>query len=74
MELLHQVEEVKALEEKQGAEVFRLTQQVRDRERLHETSTDASRARATRLHLIIRDLRWVLFLTPRMCVVTAVFQ
>lgn len=57
MELIHQVEEMKAAEEKQSAEVFRLAQQVRDRERLLETSTDTSRARATRLHLIIRDLR-----------------
>ncbi|XP_050702166.1 centrosomal protein of 290 kDa-like isoform X1 [Eriocheir sinensis] len=57
LELLHQVEEMKATEEKQSGEVFRLAQQLRDRERLHETSSDASRARATRLHLIIRDLR-----------------
>lgn len=57
LELIHQVEELKLLEEKQSAEVFRLAQQVRDRERLLETSTDTSRARATRLHLIIRDLR-----------------
>lgn len=57
------MEEMKATEEKQSAEVFRLAQQVRDKERLHETSSDASRARATRLHLIIRDLRWVLHCT-----------
>ncbi|XP_063883393.1 centrosomal protein of 290 kDa-like [Scylla paramamosain] len=57
LELIHQVEELKLVEEKQSAEVFHLAQQVRDRERLLETSTDTSRARATRLHLIIRDLR-----------------
>lgn len=51
------MEEVRAREERQSAEVLRLAQQVRDRERLHETATDASRARATRLYLIIRDLR-----------------
>lgn len=56
------MEEMKAVEEKQSAEVFRLAQQVRDRERLLETSADTNRVRATRLHLIIRDLRCVLLL------------
>ncbi|XP_071534786.1 centrosomal protein of 290 kDa-like isoform X2 [Panulirus ornatus] len=57
LELTVDVDETKALSEKQKIEISRLSQQLRDRERLLETAADTSRARATRLHVIIRDLR-----------------
>nr|XP_045615511.1 centrosomal protein of 290 kDa-like isoform X1 [Procambarus clarkii] len=57
LELIAELDETKSEREKQIIEMSRLSQQLRDRERLLETSADTSRARATRLYIIIRDLR-----------------
>ncbi|XP_069941659.1 centrosomal protein of 290 kDa isoform X3 [Cherax quadricarinatus] len=57
LELIAEVDETKALCEKRSVEISSLSQQLRDRERLLETSTDTNHARATRLYVIIRDLR-----------------
>ncbi|XP_064105190.1 LOW QUALITY PROTEIN: centrosomal protein of 290 kDa-like [Macrobrachium nipponense] len=57
LELLSELEETKAINEKQGMKIIRLSHQLRDRERLLETATDSSRSRAIRLYTIVRDLR-----------------
>ncbi|KAK4324098.1 hypothetical protein Pmani_005256 [Petrolisthes manimaculis] len=57
LELTSALEEVEGGMQKAEAEVWGLRQQVRQRDRLIETSTQDARARATRLHLIITDLR-----------------
>ncbi|ROT64968.1 hypothetical protein C7M84_017075 [Penaeus vannamei] len=57
LELIATQEEAKVANEKLSIEISRLRQQLRDRDRLLETATDSSRSRATRLHVIIRDLR-----------------
>lgn len=59
LELIATQEEAKVANEKLSIEISRLRQQLRDRDRLLETATDSSRSRATRLHVIIRDLRFV---------------
>ncbi|XP_066957218.1 LOW QUALITY PROTEIN: centrosomal protein of 290 kDa-like [Macrobrachium rosenbergii] len=56
LELLSELEETKAINEKQGMKIIRLSHQLRDRERLLETATDSSRSRAIRLYAIVRDL------------------
>ncbi|XP_047480912.1 centrosomal protein of 290 kDa-like [Penaeus chinensis] len=57
LELIAAQEEAKAANEKLSVEISRMRQQLRDRDRLLKTATDSSRSRATRLHVIIRDLR-----------------
>lgn len=57
LELTSALEEAKGGMQRAEAEVWGLRQQVRQRDRLMETSTRDARARATRLHLIITDLR-----------------
>ncbi|XP_068215438.1 centrosomal protein of 290 kDa-like [Palaemon carinicauda] len=56
-ELLSELDETKAINEKQGMKIIRLSHQLRDRERLLETATDSSRGRALRLYAIVKDLR-----------------
>ena len=63
LELMSELGEAKAIEEKQGIKIIRLGHQLRDRERLLETATDSNRTRAIRLHAIVRDLRLVVYVT-----------
>lgn len=63
LELIAAQEEAKAANEKLSVEISRMRQQLRDRDRLLETATDSNRSRATRLHVIIRDLRFVMDVT-----------
>ncbi|KAG7174085.1 Centrosomal protein of 290 kDa-like 1 [Homarus americanus] len=57
LESIAALDETKAMNEKQTIEILRLSQQLRDRERLLETAVDTNRARSTKLYIIIRDLR-----------------
>ncbi|KAK7083666.1 hypothetical protein SK128_007668, partial [Halocaridina rubra] len=61
LETVAELEETRAMAEKQNINIIRLKHELRDRERLLETLKDASRCHATRLHTIIRDLRFEIF-------------
>ncbi|CAL4117229.1 unnamed protein product, partial [Meganyctiphanes norvegica] len=57
LELSNELQECKSSVNKKQLEICKLEHKLRDRERLLETARDTNRARAVRLHVIIRDLR-----------------